>query len=105
MGLEPDGSGTPTLVVFEAKTKEEAVLAIAEEILGHDEIAEYVEDGEPGDDITDYVPIYILDDYPAIVGEVKRKDNDYENAQPVDMEFWYSSDILPLLEKKYPKKK
>jgi hypothetical protein len=96
----------PTVVVFQAKNEEEAVLAVAEEILGPDEIEDFVQNGEPGDEISDFVHIFMLDDYPVIIEEVKTLNKGgYEGAKAIDMGYWYSSDVLPLLDKKYPKKK
>ena len=98
----PNESG---LVVFIAENEEEAILAVAEDILGPDEIADFVENGEPGDEISDFIHIYMLDDYPVVIAEFATPMTSFVDATSLDLGYWYSSDVLPLLEKKYPKKK
>jgi len=93
------------VVVFVAENKDEAVLAVAEDILGPDEIADFVENGESGDEISDFINIWMLDEYPVVIAEFATPMKSYVDAKSLDLEFWYSSDVLSLLDKKYPKKK
>ena len=104
VGLDIEGKDDPTLVVFVAENEEEAVLAIAKEILGPLEIEDFEENGEPGDEISDFVPLYIMDDYPVVIAEFATPMKSYVDAKSLDLGYWYGDDVLPLLEKKYPKK-
>ena len=103
VGLEPDGSEEPTIIVFQAESEEDAVLAIAEETIGPDEIEDFVENGEPGEGILDYVNTFMLDDYPVIIAELKEL-KDFANANALDLGYYYEADIVELLVKKYPEK-
>ena len=104
LSIDEDNSNETGVVVFQAKTEEDAVLAVAEHTLGEDEIQDFIDNGESGDGVADFVPMYILDEWPVMLVEIKKM-ADYNNAKNLEPGFWYANDVLPLLEKKYPNKK
>ena len=101
LSIDYDHPNETGVVIFQAKNKEDAVLAVAEDTLGETEINDFLENGEEGDTILDWVDIYILDEFPVMISEVKGL-KVYETAVTQTFETWYSSDVANLLEEKYP---
>lgn len=95
----PQESG---VVVFQAENEEAAVLEVVKDIL-IDEIEDFEENAEPGDEITDFVNTFMLDDYPVMIKEVDPT-HTWETAKSEEFNIWYEDDITGLLMKKYPKK-
>ena len=98
----PNESGS---IVFQAETKEDAVLAVAIDMIDMDEIDDFEKEAEPGESISDYVFIWMFDDYSVMITEVKGKLKEYSQSKTLEFETWYAADLVPLLEKKYSKKK
>ena len=71
LSIDYEHPNDTSVVVFQAENEEAAVLAVAEDIIGESEIDDFVENGEPGDSISDFVNTYMFEDYPVIIAEVK----------------------------------
>ena len=103
LNLDNEHPSESGVVVFQAESKEDAVMAVALEILDEGEIEDYEENVEEGEDILEYINMWIYDDYPVMIAELKGDILEYVPSKVLDFETWYSSDLVPLFENKFKK--
>jgi len=102
LSIDHDHPQESGVVVFHAETMEDAVMAVAIETVCDGELEDFEENHEEGEEITDYVNMWMFDDYPVMIAEVKEITG-WLPSKNLNFDTWYSSDLVPLFEKKFKK--
>ena len=102
LSIDNDNPHESGVVIFLAETMEDAIMAVAIETVDDGEIEDYEENHEEGEVITDYIHMWMFDDYPVMIAEVKEIE-EWTPAKTLNFEAWASSDLVPLFENKFKK--
>jgi len=94
LDVDHEDPNESSVVVFLAESKEDAVFEIIKDRLDDYEI-EMLEKAE-----LDEIDVWIYDEYPIMIGELKGELDNYHNTPAVEFESYYTADITTLLTKK-----